>query len=69
MSFSLTETAVFVFCALFLIGGFPFETLILFSLASNLLLLRFLFFFFRTQLAARDDLHRGEPRRQAQVDP
>jgi len=68
MSFSHTIELIIYFVVLLLsVSFFPFETLIVFSLVSNLFVFRFLFLFF--ERSVRDALQRSEPRGQAQAGP
>lgn len=68
MSFSVfsIETIVFLLAFLLFVSNFPFETLIVFSLVSNLLVLRFLSVFCERVL--RDAVHRRNQDRTPEAD-
>jgi len=68
MSFSVfsIETIVFLLAFLAFVSNFPFETLIVFSLVSNLLVLRFLSLF--VERVIRDAVHRHGSDGQAEAD-
>jgi len=68
MSFSHSiEIFFFLLLTLFLVSNFPFETLIVFSLGSNLFVFRFLFLFF--ERTTRDALQRNLSRRPEETGP